>query len=155
MDPPDREHDIFFTRDFPVLAAIARWEAAGRADQHLRPETIAEQLGRPIDEVVQSIGRLYHTGLVDASDASTFGGEDYMIRRLTRSGLEESGLWPKPSDLATALRQLLEHEVQVTARMDPERSRKLQLVLDTVSDLGATFAAKFAAELLKTLSGSH
>ena len=155
MDPSDRENDIYFSRDFPALAAIARWEAAGRVDQHLRPETIAEQLGRPLDEVMQSIGRLYHSGLVDAADASTFGGEDYIVRRLTRAGLEESGLWPKPADLATALRQLLEHEIQATARTDPEQSRKLQLVLDTVSDLGASFAAKFAAELLKTLSGGH
>ncbi|HEY8864711.1 MAG TPA: hypothetical protein VIO37_11140 [Candidatus Dormibacteraeota bacterium] len=155
MDPSDRIDNIYFSQDFPVLAAIARWEGAGRPDQHLRPETIAEQMGRPLDEVIQSIGRLYHSGLVDAADATTFGGEDYMVRRLTGAGLQESGLWPKPADLATALHQVLEREVHVTARTDPERSRKMQVILDTLSDLGAAFAAKFAADLLKILTGGH
>jgi hypothetical protein len=147
--------DIYFSRDFPVLASIARWEAAGRANGHMRPETIAEELGRPLDEVLQSVGRLYHAGLVDAADASTFGGEDYMIRRLTGAGLQESGLWPKPADLATALRQVLEAEVRATQRADPDRSNKMKAILDALSDLGTTFTAKLAAELLKILTGSH
>jgi hypothetical protein len=155
MDTAAGVDDIYFSRDFPVLAAIARWEAAGREDRHLRPESIAEQLGRPLKEVIASIGRLYHAGLVDAADGTTSGGEDYMVRRLTGAGLQESGLWPKAADLSTAIRQLLEREVKATERTDPERSRKLKVILDTLSDLGAGFAAKFAADLLKILAGGH
>jgi hypothetical protein len=86
---------------------------------------------------------------------STFGGENYLVNRLTASGLQETGLWPKPGDLSTALAEVLEREIQATSRSDPDRSRKLQTVLDTVTDLGASFAAKFAAELLKVLTGPH
>ena len=35
--------DLYFSRDFPVLKVIARWEAAGRSDGHLRAEVIAQQ----------------------------------------------------------------------------------------------------------------
>lgn len=86
-----RLDDIYFTRDFPVLAVIGKWEGEGRTDGFLRPETTAEGLKRPLDQVMQSVGRLYHAGLVDAADATTFGGEDYIIRRLTGAGLQESG----------------------------------------------------------------
>jgi len=149
----ERVGDIYFSRDFPVLAAAARWEEQGRADGFLRPETIADELRRPTLEVIQSVGRLYHAGLLDCADASTFGRDDYMIRRLTGAGLEESGLWPKPADLSIAIVAVLREEIQATARADPERSRKLQVILDTVTDLGTGFAAKFASELLKILAG--
>src|SRR5256885_4669538 len=112
MDLTARGPDIYFSRDFPVLAAIARWEASGRAEGFLRPEKIADEIGRPNDKVLQSLGRLFHAGLVDAADASTFGGEDYIVRRLTRAGLQESGLWPKAEDVSTALRDVLEREAQ-------------------------------------------
>jgi hypothetical protein len=155
MDPSDREHDLYFSRDFPVLAAIARWEAAGRANRYLRAETIAEEVERPVEEVIQSLGRLFHASLVDAAELSSHDGEDYMVKRLTRAGLEESGLWPKPANLAIALREALEREVQATARTDPGRSQKMKMILDELGDLGTTFAAKLAAELLKILSGGH
>jgi hypothetical protein len=150
-----RLDDIYFTRDFPVLAAIGKWEGDGRTDGFLRPETIAEGLQRPLDQVMQSIGRLYHAGLVDAADATTFGGEDYMIRRLTAAGLQESGRWPKSGDLSSALEEVLKREIQVASRTDPERGKKLQILLDTLSDLGASFAAKLAAELLKIFTSGH
>lgn len=151
----ERVGDIYFGRDFPVLASIAQWEEQGRANRHLRPETIADELKRPVRDVIQSLGRLYHAGLVDYADASTMGGDYYMVRRLTAAGLQESGLWPRPTDLSTALADVLRHEIQTTARSEPERSQKLQVVLDTVTDLGAGFAAKFAAELLKILTAPH
>jgi hypothetical protein len=151
----ERAGDIYFSRDFPVLASIAAWEEQGRPGRALGSETIAEQLGRPVAQVIQSLGRLYHAGLVDCADVSTFGGDNYIVNRLTAAGLQESGLWPKSADLSTALTEVLQHEIQTSARADPERSKKLQVVLDTLSDLGANFAARFASELLKMLTGPH
>lgn len=155
VDPAVSVNEIYFSRDFPVLVAIARWEAGGRANGHLRPETIAEEIGQPLDQVTQSIGRLFHDGLVDAADATTFGGEDYMVRRLTGAGLQESGLWPRPADLAAALRQVFEREAQVVERTDPERGQKMRRLLDEIGDLGTSFAAKLAIELLKYVSSGH
>jgi len=145
--------DIYFSRDFPVLAEIGRWEAAGRIDGFLRPETISENLKRPLEEVIQSIGRLYHSGFVDAADATTFGGEDYMINRLTGAGLQESGLWPKPAVLSEALEQALKREIQAAEQTDPERSRKLKMVLDTLAEVGPQVIGRIVEAILKTYSG--
>ena len=78
-----------------------------------------------------------------------------MVRRLTGAGLQESGLWPKPTDLAAALRQVLEREAQVVERTDPERGLKMRRVLDEIGELGTSFAAKLAIELLRYVSGGH
>jgi len=149
----ERLGDIYYPRDFPVLAAIARWEEQGRRGS-LEPWKIAEEIGRPREHVVQSLGRLCHAGLVDCVDVSTHGGEGYIVKRLTAAGLQESGLWPKPADLSDALAQVLKREIQATASSDPERSRKLQVVLDNLSEFGSSFLAKLAAELLQNL-GRH
>jgi len=149
----ERAGDIYYSRDFPVLAAIAKWEEQGRTQQ-MDPQRIAEELGRSVGEVIQSLGRLCHHGLVDCIDVSTHGGDAYIVNRLTASGLQESGLWPKPADLSSALAEVLKREIQATSRSDPERSQKLRVVLETLGDLGTSFAAKLAAELLKNL-GRH
>ena len=56
------------------------------------------------------------------------------------------GTWPKPGDLSSALEEVLKREIQAASRTDPERGKKLQILLDTLSDLGTSFAAKLAAE---------
>jgi hypothetical protein len=48
----ERLSDIYFSQDFPVLAEIARWEAAGRTDGNLTTESIAKALDRPVGKVV-------------------------------------------------------------------------------------------------------
>jgi hypothetical protein len=150
----DRLPDIYYSRDFPVLVVIGRWEEQGRPQGFLRAETVAEELVLPLDQVIQSIGRLYHAGLVDAADASTFGGEEYMIRRLTAHGLQESGLWrTRADDLAIALRQVLEREIE-TERANPERKRLLKSVLDVMSQLDPEAVGKIANVLLKWIGSA-
>lgn len=150
----ERLGDIYYGRDFPVLAEIGRWEAAGRPGHALSPEEIANTIKKPVVEVVQSVGRLYHAGLVDAADASTFGGDDYMIRRLTGAGLQESGLWPRPANLAEALEDALKREIQRTAQADPERSQKLKVVLETVKEVGPAVIGRVVEAILKTYGGA-
>ena len=130
--------EIYFSRDFPVLKAIARWEAADRRGDHIRPESIAQELKLPVETVVQSLGRLYHGGLVDAVDASSQDAEFYFVRRLTAAGLRESGLWHKEPDLAEGLRVVLEREIKVS-RSDPKRRQRLQEILDAATELGVKF----------------
>jgi hypothetical protein len=150
----ERLGDIYYSRDFPVLAEIGRWEAAGRPGHALSPEEIANTIKKPVEQVVQSVGRLYHGGLVDAADASTFGGDDYMIRRLTGAGLQESGLWPRPADLAEALEDALKREIQTAAQSDPERSQKLKFVLETLKEVGPAVIGRIVEAILKTYGGA-
>jgi hypothetical protein len=145
-----RLDDIYLSRDFPVLAEIARWEEHGRPGS-LEPRAIAASLDSPTPQVIQSIGRLFRGRFVDCVDISTYGGENYIITGLTAEGFRESGLWPKPADLSRALVDVLQQEIESTSRSDPERSRKLKVVLDTLSGFGSDFLAKLAAELLKNL----
>jgi len=114
---------------------------------------IAKALDRPPDQVVQSVGRLFHAGLVDAEDVSTFGGEDYWVRRLTGAGLQESGLWPKPADLSAALEEALKREIRASERTDPERSQKLKMVLDTLKEIGPQVIGRVVEAILKTYGG--
>ena len=139
--------DIYFSRDFPVLKVIAQWEAAGRSDGHLRPEVIAEQTHLPVEQVNQSLGRLVQGRLIDAADTID-QGEYYMVRRLTHEGLRESGLWAKETDLADGIRIVLEAEIKA-ASGDDKRRALLKQVLDAAGDLGTSFLAKLAAELMK------
>jgi hypothetical protein len=150
----ERLGDIYYSRDFPVLAEIGRWEEAWRPGHALSPEEIANTIKKPLEQVIQSVGRLYHAGLVDAADASTFGGDDYMIRRLTGPGLQESGLWPRPADLAEALEDALKREIQTAAQTNPERSQKLKVVLETVKEVGPAVIGRIVEAILKTYSGA-
>lgn len=149
----ERLGDSYFSQDFPVLADIGRWESDGRPGRALDPVTVAERLGRPVEQVVQSVGRLYHAGLVDAVDASTFGGDAYIINRLTGAGLQESGLWPKPSDLSAALEEALKREIQATERSDPQQSQKLRMVLDTLKEVGPQVIGRIVEAILKAYGG--
>jgi len=74
-------------------------------------------------------------------------------RRIAMSDLEAfvQGLRAERSDPTVAS---LRREVKVAAPANPEGSRKTRVVLDELRDLGTTFAAKVAANLLKTLTGS-
>ena len=48
----------------------------------------------------------------------------------------------------------LRREVKVAAPTNPEGSRKTRVVIEELRDLGTTVAAKVAANLIKTLTGS-
>jgi len=155
MSDADRERlpDVYFKRDYPVLLEIVRWDISGRPDSALDPRRIAQKLGRPENEVTASVGRLFHGGYIDAADASTFEGDDYMIRRATAAGLRECGAWPDSDDLAMTLRRVLEAQATQLEATDPEKGRKVREILDAAGDLGTSFMAKLAAELLKYVSG--
>jgi hypothetical protein len=142
--------DIYFSRDFPVLVEIGRWEAAGRKGRVLSCEELAEVSSNSLDQVIESVGRLYHAGLVEAAVSSTFEGDDYMIERLTGAGLQASGLWPTPASLSDALVEALKREVQMAERQgDRERSRKLSAVIEVLKEVGPAVAARVVETLLK------
>lgn len=146
----DRLADIYFSRDFPVLAEIGRWETQGRPGRALDGVAIAQRLGLDREQIIQAVGRLYHAGLIDAVDISTHGGEGYIVKHLTGAGLQESGLWPKPAELSAALEEALKREIQSSERSDPERSQKLKIVLETIKDVGPQVIGRIVEAILKT-----
>src|SRR2546423_15288506 len=91
--------DIYWSRDFPVLLVIARWDLdEGRPGTYVNPVLLMQSvadLSLTRKEQVESVGRLYRAGLVRAKTATghDIGGEgiheDYMIQGLTPVGLSE------------------------------------------------------------------
>jgi excisionase family DNA binding protein len=75
-------------------------------------------------------------------------------RRIARSDLEAFVQRLRAADRPHATVTVLGREAKVAARTHPERSRKMRVVMDALRDLGTTFAAKFAADLLRILTGS-
>ena len=144
--------DIWFELDYPVLLEIGRWELDGRPAGALRPEDIAERLGKPPAKIQAAIGRLWRAGHVDVVDTSGQDGESYLVERMLPAGLQETGPWPKAEDLAQTLRTVLETEARQIAQTDPARGRKVSQVLDLLGDLGTSFSAKLAAELVKAFT---
>ncbi len=149
----DRLPDIYIPLDYPVLLEVGRWMAGGRQGGILPPGTIADSLGRDHPSVIESVGRLRHAGYLDAEHISAMGGEAYIIKRLTAQGLRECGLWPTESSLADVLKAVLEQEAREAERNDPDKGRKIRQVLEIVSDLGTSFSAKLAGELLRSTAG--
>jgi Iron dependent repressor, N-terminal DNA binding domain len=150
---PERLGDLYYTRDYPVLLEVGRWVAAGRPSGILRPSAIAESLGRDGASVIESISRLRHAGYLEADHISAMGGGSYVIRQLTDVGLRECGAWPSQASLAEVLKTVLEREAREADSSDPARGRKIRAVLDALGELGISFSAKLAAELLKSLGG--
>jgi hypothetical protein len=146
----ERLPDIYWSLDYSVLLDIGRWELDGRPNGVIQPRQIAQRLAKPEREVQAAIGRLWRRGYIDAADNSTLAeGEDYMVRRMLPAGLEETGPYPKPEDLAAALSRVLKAQADQLARTDPERGKKARQVLELLGDLGTSFSAKLAAELIK------
>ncbi len=147
---PTRLADVYFSQDYPVLLAIARAELDAQAQAPPpQPEQLAEILGRPLVDVCASVGRLRDAGFVDGT-AVMRGIKDYLlISRITIKGLREVGAYPKPTDLADRLQRFLDAEAAAAERTDPERGHKIRRAAQALTEVGTTFAAKFAAEMAK------
>ena len=150
--------DIYWSRDFPVLLAIARWELdEGRPGTYVNPVLLMQGLSLTRKEQVEAVGRLFRAGYVRAKSITghNIAGEniheDYMIQGLSTSGLAEVGSYPKSGPLAATLTVVLQHEAAELERGDPEKGRKVRTIIHELSDLGTDFGAKLAAELLKRL----
>jgi excisionase family DNA binding protein len=94
---------------------------------------------RTVDRLVQD-GSLHSVKVLDSTRIAVTDLEEFVHRlRAERSDAPE-----------TSLRR----EVKLAAPTNSERNRKTRVVLDELRDLGTTFAAKVAANLLKALTGS-
>jgi len=149
MESPERVADLYFTVDFPALLAIARWELGEPTQSILRPEALAETLGRTNDEAMASIGRLFRGGYIEAYPLGLDQTDYYLVKRLTSAGLREVGAWPNATDLADAFKKVIQREANEADKAEPEKGRKLHQLLDVAEDLGTSVVAKVAAELIK------
>jgi hypothetical protein len=142
--------DVYYSQDYAVLIEIAKAELDAQA-QALppQPERLAELLGRSLVEVCASAARLRAAGYIQG-DPVMRGIKDYLIiTGVTTLGLREVGAYPRPADLADRLQRFLDAEAAEAERTDLERGQKIRRVARSLTEVGTTFAAKFAAEMAK------
>jgi len=137
VEPSQRVPDVYFTQDYPVLVAIARWE-------------LSKTLGRSHEAVTAAIGRLHRGGYVAVVGPLLDQKDYFIVKQLTPTGLREVGAWPNATDLADTFKRVLEREAAEADRTDPEKGKKLHQILDTARDLGTSFLAKVTADLIKS-----
>ena len=141
--------DIWYTLDYPVLVEATRWEVAGRPDGTLPVEAIAQRIGEPVDRVHGSLVRLDGEYI----EIRTLRGGNKIdhatVLAVRPDGLRETGPWPRGEDLAATLREVLEAQVRLLERQEPERGQKARTALEALLGVGTDFTAKVAAELIK------
>ncbi len=142
--------DIWYTLDYRVLLEAARWEVTGCAGGSLEVEDIAQRIGEPVERVLGALVRLHDGEYIEI--VTLRGGSRLMhavVKAVRPTGLREAGPWPKTDDLAATLREVLEAQVKLLERRDPERAGKARRALAALLDTGTDFTAKLAAELIK------
>lgn len=138
---PEQIADRWKTRDEPVLIEIARQLEAGKDGN---PHVIAERLGMPKNDVIDSFrkldGKYIHARFNwgDNQILSAFTNE------LTERGLRSTGLWPREDAAADALVELLNQAADTTEDEDDAGNlRKAGRLLKSVP--GAVIADVTAA----------
>ena len=120
----DKLDDVWASRDFPVLVEVTRRIDSG--EQFTRIATIADALGRPVDDVVLAANALERRGLVkvgrvmraSASHFDDVSAEAYFL----------TGLHPSGDDAVSALVQALRQAADLAP--DPEEKSRLRALAD-------------------------
>lgn len=112
--------------DLPVLERVGDLEG-DRGTPVKNVDELAKALGDGWDEavVLASVGRLVRSGHLDAIDASSHSGDDWLRLRLSERGRRAAGLWPS-NELADTLLAILDDRI-ADADDEEERSRWRQL----------------------------
>ncbi|MBO0682667.1 MAG: hypothetical protein J2P45_05880 [Candidatus Dormibacteraeota bacterium] len=148
---PEKLPDVWYSLDRPVLLEAARWEVADKPGDALPVEAVAQAVGRPVERVLGSLARLAADERIDLRTQRGGGRLQHAtVLGVLPAGLREVGPWPKGEDLAAGLREVLEAQVRLLERLEPERGAKARKVLELLADIGTDFAAKLAAELVKS-----
>lgn len=128
----------------PILQAVRVHEGSMGTDV----ATIADATGLDEADVAVAVRRLAEARYVQANDASTMAGPDFMSIRLLERGLQRLGEWPDDTQVLAALVAALSDAADDVD--DPEqRSKLLQaagLLGGVVRDVGVRVAAEMAAK---------
>jgi hypothetical protein len=120
METLERLDDLWSTRDYPVLLAVAR--LLRDKPRPLMSHELVEATGLGHHEVVGALTNLGHRHL-DVRDASSEGERDSYVVGIMPAGLEAVGQWPSPDAAADRLLAALNTMIDATADGSPKQSR--------------------------------
>jgi len=119
VDEQPRLADVWASRDYPVLVAVAQMLEQGRSVQAVE---VAEAIGRPQHDVVLALNNLGHMHLI-VKDSSTYDGPDNYVTGIRPEGLEATGQWPSSDVAAERLIAALDALVDNAPENSPKHKR--------------------------------
>lgn len=144
--------DTWFTRDLPVLKAIAEHCDAPEGIVDLRPQQLPELTGLDIDAVKRSLAALieadppYITGVVGSE-----GRYPSRVGGITSEARRALGMWPSPEPLADRLVAAL--NTAADAEPDPQRSSRLRDVAGWLGGAARDLGVEISAALISRNTG--
>jgi len=129
----DKLQDVWSTRDFPVLAAIARQLESG--EDFLFEHPISAETGLTREQVIRAVVALNKAHFIEVQINEAAGGVlSVAVTGITERGMRQVGLWPSADEAADRLIAAL-NTLAEQAPTEDERNR-WQKVRDGV--LGAS-----------------
>lgn len=144
----DQLADVWASRDFPVLRAVARRIDSGETTPKVHD--VAEDTGLTEEEVSLAAKALKRRGLVD--NIGTWGAPVLRFKELSGEAYLLTGLHPNGDD---AISRLVDALGQAVDRVDdPEEKSRLRRVRDAVGGVSRdVMAAVLAAAITGGISG--
>jgi len=143
MNQPPRLNDVWTSRDYPVLVAVAQL-----LEEHdlLQSGEIAAYCGRDQREVVLALTNLSHRHLV-VRDASTYDGRDNYVTGILPDGLEAVGQWPSSDVAADRLLEALD-ALADSAPVDSPKRNRLIAIRDALLSAGRDVVVDVAGAVI-------
>ena len=143
--PGDLLPDVWFTRDLPVLRAIARLvDSAGPGSSPYLLGAVVPASGLPKAEVIAAAKALAETGYVEP--LTNHAGEIVRITGISAEARRLTGLWPTPQSEWERLTEQLAARAD-RAPTDVERER-WRAFADAAAAVGAADGALLMAALI-------
>ncbi|MGY1815158.1 hypothetical protein [Blastococcus sp. SYSU D00820] len=148
MTPPDQPlPDVWFTRDLPVLRAIARLVDGPEYGGNPYLGQVVPASGLPKPQVVAAVRALVDTGYVAA--LTNYAGEIVRITGITAEARRLAGLWPTPQgEWERLLEQLAARAANAPTDVERERWQAL-------SDAAQAVGPDSGALLMSALIGGY
>lgn len=143
----DKLHDVWTTRDFPVLVEVARLIDGGATT--VRVEEVADAIGLSRDEVQRAGAALKRRGLVDAFGSTQ--SEVLRFRNLSGEAYLLTGLHPGGDDAVSDLIALLRQAADQVD--DPEEKSRLRRLADNAGGVSRDVLAGVLTALAISVTG--
>jgi hypothetical protein len=143
--------DSWYAWELPVLLTLAEWDEGNLDAQYLDVVRLTELMGRPDTDqsrVGKAVRRLSDAGFLEVAFEGAGSPWDFMISRLTPSGLQACGAWPASGDLASAVVAALEAKAGDIQARDPEGASTIRAFARYLRDAGMDVAKAVATAVI-------
>lgn len=142
----DKLGDVWASRDYPVLLAIAEVVDQGG---NISVDQMAEKTGLSTEDCYLAARSLDVNGYLQS--VSYTSGRHIRVTRISASAYRATGLHPDPADAASSLVHILEQAAEKTT--DAAEKSKLQRAAGAVGEVGGTLLGTFLSAYAAKITG--